>query len=440
MRRRRRFIYILTIPAAVWMDACALFPMVLTLYLLGLSSLSPYSLGASLIGMYLFGALCRRLLKRRNRMLSVLISLPACLGLGIYLIGGSPVLFVFIPLTFAAACRGIFIAERPFNYSFSGVYLYISLFIYFVSYYLYGKIIAVQQYQGYILTAGLIAVPFFLIAINSQNLLQASGEDLRESSSMPVVRRNNRILVFVTVLAGILIAGYNTLKDALLTFLKSAVLSVMALIDRLFSMLYSPSPAGETPQGGMPPQLPAVEARPHSPFWEKVTEIMAYAVLLILSAFALFFLAKQLVKLWRRLAAWLKKLMEDGRWAGEHAGYSDEKESLIDWQIIKQSYVDGIREWLDKVRRSEPRWNKLTDNSQRVRYLYRHLILRAMESGYFFRPWRTPNETMDDLTKKGLLGEDARELLEGLYGKARYTDKAVEDSEVEILRSKLRNQ
>ena len=233
---------------------------------------------------------------------------------------------------------------------------------------------------------------------------------------MPVVRRNNRILVFVTVLAGILIAGYNTLKDALLTFLKSAVLSVMALIDRLFSMLYSPSPAGETPQGGMPPQLPAVEARPPSPFWEKVTEIMAYAVLLILSAFALFFLAKQLVKLWRRLAAWLKKLMEDG-WAGEHAGYSDEKESLIDWQIIKQSYVDGIREWLDKVRRSEPRWNKLTDNSQRVRYLYRHLILRAMESGYFFRPWRTPNETMDDLTKKGLLGEDARELWKAFTGR-----------------------
>ena len=93
MRRRRRFIYILTIPAAVWMDACALFPMVLTLYLLGLSSLSPYSLGASLIGMYLFGALCRRLLKRRNRMLSVLISLPACLGLGIYLIRAVSPLF-----------------------------------------------------------------------------------------------------------------------------------------------------------------------------------------------------------------------------------------------------------------------------------------------------------------------------------------------------------
>ena len=81
----------------------------------------------------------------------------------------------------------------------------------------------------------------------------------------------------------------------------------------------------------------------------------------------------------------------------------------------------------------------MTDNSQRVRYLYRHLILRAMESGYFFRPWRTPNETMDDLTKKGLLGKMQENCWKAFTG-ARYTDKAVEDSEVEILRSKLRNQ
>ncbi|HHY82195.1 MAG TPA: hypothetical protein GX505_05880 [Clostridiales bacterium] len=434
---KRKLLSLLTVIAGIWSDTWLLFPALLSVYLWVFKSMPLYEFGSAVISAYLAGGLFRLALIRKNRILSIFLSIIASFVIPrLFKINLDTGLLLAL-FCLLAACRGIFVAERPFRFSFPRIYCYVSLLMYFFIYPLYGRLIAVQEYQRLILAAGLIAVPSIFFMINSEMLVLASREELEHSSSMPVVRRNNRVLVILTILIGLIIAGYNELKNAALRFLASAAAFIGYIINKILQFLYSPSEGGEAPQGGQMPELPPGEARPTSPFWDMVIEILAYIILAVLAVFIIIFLARQLAKLWHRMVELLKKLMEEGRWTSEAYGYSDEKESLVDWQAIRNNYIDSFKNWLERIRKSEPKWSQLTDNRQRVRYLYRHLLIKAISAGYSLIPWRTPSETIRNLTEQGMLSKEASPILEDLYGRARYGNELILDAEVEMLRKHL---
>jgi hypothetical protein len=134
----------------------------------------------------------------------------------------------------------------------------------------------------------------------------------------------------------------------------------------------------------------------------------------------------------------IKRLMANSSWSGETYGYSEEKENLIDWQSIRHNYAESVKEWLERVFQNEPKWGQLTDNRQRVRYLYRHLVLRSIASGYAFRASRTPVETIGDLTEHEKLEKSLQPALKNLYGEARYGNGTIKDSEVGTLKKSLK--
>ena len=424
--------------AAFWMDTWALFPIALTVWLAVFPSMAPYAFAGILMGAYVLGLVLRSLLIRKNRLPTLAVSLAACIGLGLLLGTGIGSVIGIVLLSFAAVCRGILVAEQPLRNVFPRAYCFTALIIYFFAWLLYGRMIALKEYQSYILYAGLIAIPSILYLINSDVLMQASRAELKESSSMPVVKRNNRIIMAITLIAGILIAGYNTLKDAFVNALKTAFLFLIGILDRLMNLLYSPMQGGETPGEGQTPQLPPAEPAKSSPFWDMVVMIIGYLIAAALLIGFLILLVRMLIKLFRRLAELLKRWMSEGGRPDEAYGYSDEKENLIDWQSIRHSYAEGIKDWIERTFRNEPKWSQLTDNRQKIRYLYRHLILRSIAAGYAFRASRTPDETIRDLAEHDKLGKDLQPVLKRLYGIARYGNGTIQDSEVETLKRDLK--
>jgi len=278
------------------------------------------------------------------------------------------------------------------------------------------------------------------LMMNSELLVQASREELKNSPAMPAVRRTNRLLIILTVLAGVIIAGFNTIKDAFLRFIVNAAAYIGYLVDKLLSFIYSPVTGGDGLQSGEPVELPQLEIKPPSPFWDILANILAYITLAVLSVLTVIFIVRQLKKLWRKVTELLKKLSGEGRWSPEESyGFSDEKESLIDWQAIRLDYMESIRGWLEQIRRSEPKWSQLTDNRQRVRYLYRHLLIKAVSSGYQPISWKTPNETIRSLAEQDIIAGEDCSMLEDLYGRARYGNGQIQDTEVEMLKKILQD-
>lgn len=443
---KKKIIRFLTPVFALWMDTSILFPIALSLYLYALKAMPFIYFGGFLAVYYLLGAVIRKLLIQRNRLVSLFIVLLLGIGSAV----PARLLFTGMPI-FAAAfmglivtisgCRGVFISEQPLAVSFPKIYCYSSLGSYFIFYFFYGKILTTQAYQHYLLIAGLIAIPPVFLLTNSELINEASRDELKNSTSMPVVRKNNRILIVVTIAISLLIAGFNAIKDGFIHAIKAIGRFIMFVLQKLMELRVSTGGGQGGPSGGGIPELPPAEAKPPSPFWDAVVQIIGIIFLAALLMFAIYFFIKQLIKLWRFIADQIKKLMESGAWSGGSSDeYDDEKESLLDWQSIRQSYADSLRNWWEGIRRSEPKWSQLTDNRQRIRFLYRQVILQAISSGFRFSSYRTPNETIDELTKQGRLEQDTGLQLEKLYGKARYGAGPIQDGQVETLRNNILHQ
>ena len=81
------------------------------------------------------------------------------------------------------------------------------------------------------------------------------------------------------------------------------------------------------------------------PFWEKVIEIFAIIILAAALLYALYFLGKKIIQLFRYLAELIRRLREESSWAGDTTGYSDERGAF--WTAsLRKIYGDALREWL----------------------------------------------------------------------------------------------
>jgi hypothetical protein len=429
--------FVISEAAALWTDVWSAFPIALSVCLAAFPQRNPYVGIGLLAGVYAAGMILRSLLIRKSRLPSVVLSLIACIGSGLLFSGSTAGGILFALLSLAVACRAILTTDLPFPTVFPRAYCFVSLLIYFLAYFLYGRIVVLRPYQSAVLYAGLIAVPTHLHWINSDVLKKASREELKDSSSLPAVKRNNRIITAVTLAIGLLLASYHTLKDAVLNALKSAYFFLLRIFRRIMSLLDTGNPGREPEGEGRAPQLPPAGPAKFSPFWDQAVRIIGYVLAFVLMAGFLIFLVRMLIRLLRRFARWIRRWLAEGSRQEETPDYRDEKESLLDWQAVRRSYADSIRDRMDRLFRREPGWDQLTGNRQRIRYLYRHLVQRSIRNGYEFHASRTPDETIRDLAGSGRLKKNLQSLLKRLYGTARYGNGTISDDEVHALKKDL---
>ncbi|WP_135553454.1 DUF4129 domain-containing protein [Paenibacillus cymbidii] len=404
---------------------------------------------------YAVGFVYRRLFAIRRRLALIPLGAATALVAAWALFGLSLAAAVTAAAGGLALYRGAASAGRAWSEAFAPVHYTVGLAAYFLltAYVGLAKPTPDLPLQSTVPWLGLLALAITLFAAGRTNLdreaqvtgMPAEGSQPAAASSHSVLTRralrNNRLLIAVLLAVVLLVGFIGRIRDGfvwLAAWLRDFVAWLLSLIG---PGEQEPPP----PQASAPPQqpMPLPEAGEPS-FLAKLMEtifmIIAYLLLAALALFALYMAGKALVRLGRKLTAWLNRRLKDaGETTDDGSGYVDESESLLDWKQLAAGYRQRWRDRFGGNRDKEPAWEELPDNRARIRYLYRQVLQRSIAAGYRFRPQLTPRETADELGRGSGGGRAPLpdELLQA-YQRTRYGEAEVDDATVARVAGQVR--
>lgn len=332
--------------------------------------------------------------------------------------------------------RGIQFMERPWTDVFPLTYFMCGLLGYFFTYFLYQNMLSLHLYMVWVKWFGMFYLGVVLFVCNLA-FLKSITLKVGQGSALPKsLIRMNRTTVAVILLIIFTIGGFTTLK----TLLQKAIYAIIYLIVWFIRLFPSSQKIPYTPAGKQPKPTAAPVIPHQQNLFEKILDFLFYASFVVIVIVILIIVYLALEKWLRKVYAWFKKillsLLKRGDYAAQPSGFIDEKASLGIWRELTKSYGDRLKDWLGRIMEKEPKWDDLSNNKERVRYLYRHWLLERIAAGYTFKSSLTPKETGQDISQwDRKAGPQSQEMI-SLYDKARYGDHEIDDKEVEKIKLK----
>ncbi len=340
-------------------------------------------------------------------------------------------------LGFPMFVRGVHLRGRSWNSIFSISYLWIGLALYLLTGAIYSLAPNLKVYFPYLAWSGLSYMVIAFFVINFEKLKDASLPTDESIPKLPsAIIKNNRILVLLTMALVFIISYFNRLREIVTALFKGLIRLIVDIIVFLTNLLYQPTTGIDSPpdQGQME-ILPTETVEPS--LIAKILEMVAMGVALILLAILLWFGLRIILRKLIKLYQYLSNILKERLFFHEDTGFIDEKESLIDFVEVGREYMDRFQRWIQALMEREPKWGELKDNRQRIRFLYRHMILKNIKEGYPYKRHLTPRETGEDILKWEK-GEEPLILdLTTTYDKIRYGQDNVEDGKVRELARKI---
>lgn len=267
---------------------------------------------------------------------------------------------------------------------------------------------------------GFMLTSLWLVNSEAMHTGAASRTGVKPPAAM---RRHNRALLIGLMLAALLIAAFNWLKEQterLFSWIASTLWAVFAAISRFFGG--DQGSGGGMTGGDEAMDLSALgEGQEPSLFWEIMTYV-AYVLAAVLVAVLLYVAVRKLAvlfkKLWAQLGAWMGRV---GHAVGED--YRDERESLLNWGDVRRDMSDQVKKRLGALFAREKKWEQM-DAREQARYLVRILYRRR----HVPADDRTLREVLPDLN-----APDPQTLAE-VYEAARYAGREPEREQLERLR------
>ncbi|OAS23696.1 DUF4129 domain-containing protein [Paenibacillus oryzisoli] len=328
--------------------------------------------------------------------------------------------------------RGIRYAKNGwFSLYPAGVFV-ISGVMYFIGVPIMTRVAIMLPYKITLNGLGFATLILFFFITNRTQLLVATlaGNDRAAASSLSqTVKRSSRIWLigFIAVIAAV--AYFQQVKQALLHLMRGILAWLLGL------MASEEAPAVPEPSPSAPPPMELPPTAPHEPSWfgilmQYVVQIVGYVLVIALILGCLYLilmkLAPLLLSFIRRF--WKRSLQRE---QGDTTdGYTDEKETLLDWRELPNLWWRKASSKLWSTSNREPSWSQLVNNQERIRYLYRLLIGQASRGGYTFKRALTPNETGWELTHQTQLAETSVHALTTAYNRVRYGREAISDEEL----------
>jgi hypothetical protein len=278
---------------------------------------------------------------------------------------------------------------------------------------------------------GTLAITLYMLNRN------ALDQESLQEGNRPVVARSvlwkNRTLLVLFAVLVVLVANIQQLLQAF-----------RAMIRKLGEWIYwlmSLGTGGEPPETATetaPPEMPFGEAGEPAAFWvilEKIVMWIAIIVGAIGALYLLYRLCKLAINGIKALYAWImNRLMAGESVSMRDQDYEDEVEKLADWSDLAQRWRDRLHAMFEREPRD--RWDRLTSNLERIRYLYRQALRRVILEGYRYEASQTPREL-----KKGVERWKGQELmpeeLVRYYEDARYGGKELSDQQIEAVRKSV---
>ncbi|MDF2964157.1 MAG: hypothetical protein K0S39_5892 [Paenibacillus sp.] len=371
--------------------------------------------------------------KKRYQLLIFVMGIGA---LEAYLVFGTSYGF-YLGMLIAAllTSRGVKFVNAAWHTVFPVSCFGIGLLLYFLSSVFMPFFPAFQPYLPWLLWCGLAALAISLLMTNQSMMKQETLSGDKEPVLAAAVIWQNRILVFIALAVIIIAVLFRKIQQAVL-WLKEQLL---AWLRELLSRTPDPPASNKTEQA--PANLGGLgeggQAAPWLIWLEKAFMVVMWAVLAALVLWLLYNVCRKLPKLLKVLYMKLLALLNRKELRKGPGGYEDDVESLMDWQALRDSMASRMKGWLPRKAQPRVKWDDLKDNRERVRYLYRSWIQKAVGNGYLPQRFLTAKETIQDIQSRDNKHRQPPDTLISLYEQVRYSDKAAAEKEVSRLKQSM---
>ncbi|WP_019536101.1 DUF4129 domain-containing protein [Paenibacillus ginsengihumi] len=391
---------------------------------------------ASLPIQYAVGYAVWRFLPIRRRVSLYLLLLLIALA-GAYAAFGAErwlLLLLTAPPGFLMAFRGAQAVSEPWHAAFPASLYVIGLAVYFLSSVVLRFMDSFDPYMPALFWGGFASLLLGLVRINQSNVRQETLSGGQEPSLPAALLWQNRLLVAALFAVVLLAAGFGAIRRAAFWLLAQAA----GFARWLISLLPESSGEGASPPPAPPgaPELGPV-AEPAA-WWLLLEKIAVVAAIVIAAAAACalaYWLARRLYRWARQAYDWLRAALQWGERLEANEGYEDDVERLVSWQELNGHWASRLKQWLTPDRKA--RWSDLTDNRERIRFLYRAMLEESVRRGYVFKAHLTPRETERDLQRWQAERPRRMEPLIGLYERVRYGRRDASDEEVRAAKEML---
>lgn len=335
-------------------------------------------------------------------------------------------LFLLIILHSIVAYRGMLYASRNWDSLLPISYLWLMAFIiYFVCYFIFHFVDRLLIYENIVTTCGVVAVVITLFITNTETLKASSLSKEENPYVSSGVKRHNRLLFIITVIIAILLTTGTIIRDTIWN-------TIRIILKWLFGQSTS---EGEVPPMESPPANPLLPGMQEPAkqsaimkFLETVMLYFVYICLIVLVVFVLLLMIKRsrlwIKRMFFKFIAFLKQISNRAHFQKEDGYYTDEKESVFDWDEWKKAQQEKVANLVGKIFKRDRDWNSL-NMQEKVRYIYRNYL--SNQQGIAIQPASTPREILSEL--RSLLPDDKEriELLMDSYEKTRYGERDIDE-------------
>lgn len=374
---------------------------------------------------YAIGFAGSKLLRLNTYVKAFLWAVFVAVGISYVLFGRDIALLIAIPSLFVTCFRGIRMEHIGFSYMYSGQYFLIGLAIYGISSLVLGFIDSFEPYIIVMTIAGAGALILTLFIVNrnyvEQQTLPGSERPVVERR---VLRQNKGMIVILLLLIGIIV-----LLPQLQRWIAYLGRSIASWLGSLLKTS-SGNPEAPEPEAIEVGEMPFPDETSEPAVWaiilEKLAFYMVYIGAAVLILFLLYGFVKKMPSLYKKISAWMNRLMSRHTIDEAVLGYEDEE-----IEIEHEKAAGRLRRLLTNARKNGFRQptSEPEDNAAKIRWLYRRILTRKIREGYKWKASRTPRETKRDMMLWKETDESISDELLQLYEQARYGHLPIRDEE-----------
>jgi hypothetical protein len=344
-------------------------------------------------------------------------------------------------LVFAAAMQGFTVAQRYVSYAWTWTGVIVS----FMASIAVHAVPSWKTLEFPVLAGGILNLATAFYDWNHRYLKDVSMAGENERRVPAELTRPNRLYLTVLIVAVLaLAAGVGGWITGMIGWMLSEVRKLLLLLfGRSKAVEIQPTPE-PLPPPPFQPQPQASEPGLFAKIFNVLVHLLAYTIMAALIGWGLWVLYRNRRRIWQALMRVLAMLL-GGRTnpARQPHGFTDEESSLFSWEeTLARLRKTRIGRMLSGKR--EPRFEDMSGNREKARFLYRRWLRVQADHGYRVRGDLTPSETARDVERwriaddsstrnPSLTAQDDQALID-LYYRVRYRDEEPTDDQVAAIR------
>src|SRR5699024_10737686 len=335
--------------------------------------------------------------------------------------------------------RGMLYVSKSWRDIMPIVFLWAGGFgIHFVGYFVLRSMDLFSPYQLFVTVSGLFFVIMTLFISNDERLKKSTLEKNTPPSISPTIKRMNiGIIIMTIVIIGI---GYlRVVQDAFVAMIGFIVRLIFSGGGEDEEELIEEEPPDESGEMALPEGDNSFLS-PIMKFLETIMLIILY-VGLAAAAVLLVLLTMKKSRSWLRgrwvaFVAFLKRLTQSVDHEQE-SPYTDEKETVFDWEKWREKQKDKARGLFGKMFRRKQKWHALS-NAEKVRWIYRDVVTPNIKD-IDYNTALTARETLHKIEDIVETDGGEMQLLRRYYEDSRYSAKEIDDQSIQKLTNIFQN-